>query len=69
MQKLKIFILSLVTILLLTGCGSNKEETLVCTTKESDDGMDTVEVMSMTYLNNELTRMKMEVDIKVIYRI
>ena len=66
-NKIYTIILGLLTIVLITGCKTNEqiEQTLVCTTTENEDGMDTLETISMTYKNNKLNHMKMEVDIKI----
>ncbi len=69
MKKISILFLSLLIIVLATGCGATeekekevKEQTLVCTTTESDEDMDIEQVISMTYKNDKLKQMKMEVN-------
>ena len=66
-KKISMIFLSLLVIVLITGCGVAKEkevkkQTLVCTTTESDDDMDIEQVISMTYKNDKLKQMKMEVN-------
>ena len=64
MKKVNIIFLSLLVLILVTGCGTteDKEEKLVCTTTEKEDGMSVEEVISMTYKNDKLKRMTMEVN-------
>ncbi len=76
MKKLSIIFLSLLTIVTITGCGSTeekeeskdqerKEQELVCTNTENEDGLNIEEVISMTYKNDKLKRMTMEVNTKI----
>ncbi len=67
MKKISMLFLSLLIVVFITGCGTNqekelKEQTLVCTTTESDEDMDIEQVISMTYKNDKLKQMKMEVN-------
>ncbi len=62
MKKLKMLFLSLLLVILITGCGDAKEQKLVCTTTEDEDGLKIEEVISMTYKNDKLTHMTMEVN-------
>ena len=69
-KKISMIFLSLLVIVLITGCGITKEkevkkQTLVCTTTESDEDMDIEQVISMTYKNDKLKQMKMEVNTKL----
>ncbi len=71
-MKKKILSVLLIGILVigLTGCGTAKEkevkeQTLVCTTTESDEDMEIEQVISMTYKNDKLKQMKMEVNTKL----
>ena len=71
-MKKKILSVLLIGILLvgLIGCKATeekevKEQTLVCTTTESDEDMDIEQVISMTYKNDKLKQMKMEVNTKL----
>lgn len=62
MKKISIVFLCLLFIVLITGCGDKeKEQKLVCTTTEKDDGVNIEEIISMTYKNDKLKHMTMEV--------
>ena len=69
MKKFSMLFLGLLVVILITGCGAEetkvKEQTLVCTTTESDEDMDIEQVISMTYKNDKLKQMKMEVNTKL----
>ena len=68
MKKILSILLMGILVISLTGCGTNeeaKEQTLVCTTTESDEDMDIEQVISMTYKNDKLKKMKMEVNTKL----
>ncbi len=67
MKKILSILLMGVLVISLTGCGTEeiKEQTLVCTTTETEDGIDFEQVISMTYKNDKLNHMKMEVNTKV----
>ena len=66
MKKLSRIFLCFIAILLVTGCGTeDKEQKLVCTTTEKEEGMDILETISMTYKNNKLNHMTMEVNTKI----
>ena len=70
MKKISMIFLSLLVFVLITGCGANekkelKEQTLVCTTSENDEDMNIDQVISMTYKNDKLKHMKMEVNTKI----
>ena len=67
MKKILSILLMGVLVIGLTGCGDEevKEQTLVCTTTETEDGIDFEQVISMTYKNDKLNHMKMEVNTKV----
>ena len=72
MKKVSRMFLSLLIVVLMTGCTTKeekeelvKEQTLVCTTTESDEDMDIEQVISMTYKNDKLKQMKMEVNTKL----
>ena len=63
MKKIKMIFLCLLAVVLVTGCGAeNKEKKLVCRTTEEEEGMSIEEVISMTYKNNKLNHMTMEVN-------
>ena len=67
MKKILSILLMGVLVIGLSGCGDEevKEQTLVCTTVESDEDMDIEQVISMTYKNDKLKKMKMEVNTKL----
>ncbi len=67
MKKISMIFLSLLTIILIAGCGSakEKEQKLVCTSIENEDDMSFESIISMTYKNNKLNHMTMEVNTKV----
>ncbi len=63
--------LSLLIVVFVAGCGTNeekdveknvKEQTLVCTSTENNEDIDVEEVMSMTYQDDKLKHMKLEVN-------
>ena len=56
--------LVLVFMFLVTGC-DGEEQKLVCISVENDDGMSIEQVISMTYTDDKLTHMTMEVNTKV----
>ena len=67
MKKISVVFLSLLMVLLITGCGvgESKEQKLVCTSTQSEDGIDASQVISMTYKNDKLNHMIMEVNTKI----
>ena len=67
MKKSSMVFLSLLAIVSITGCGKDeeKEQTLVCTTNENEEGMVIEQVISMTYKNDKLKHMTMEVNTKI----
>ncbi len=67
MKKISMIFLSLVVIFIITGCGAigKKEKKLVCTTTQDEEGMNIEQVMSMTYKNDKLKYMTMEVNAKI----
>ena len=66
MKKFRILFLCLLTLVLVTGCKTeSKEQKLVCTTTENEEGMDVDQVISMTYQNDKLKHMTMEVNFKI----
>lgn len=68
MKKVNMIFLSLLVIVFITGCGKTevKEQTLVCTSMENDENMSVEQVISMTYKNDKLKHMTMEVNSKII---
>ena len=67
MKKISMIFLSVLTIILIAGCGTTeeKEQKLVCKSIENEDGMSIESVISMTYKNNKLIHMTTEVNTKV----
>ena len=67
MKKVNVIFLSLLTVLLITGCGigQSNEQKLVCTSTQIEDGIDATQVISMTYKNDKLNHMTMEVNTKI----
>lgn len=70
MKKILSILLMGILVVGLTGCGATeekelKEQTLVCTTSENDDDMKIEQVISMTYKNDKLKHMTMEVNTKI----
>ena len=67
MKKISVVFLGLLTVLLITGCGTeqSKEQKLVCTSTQSEDGIDASQVISMTYKNDKLNHMTMEVKTRI----
>lgn len=61
MKKICLIVLCLFALTMVTGCGSSngKEQKLICTTTEDEDGMSFKEVISMTYKNDKLKHMTM----------
>ena len=64
MKKISMILLSLLAIILVAGCNNNEdvERKLICTTIENEDGMSVEQVISMTYKNDKLNHMTMEVN-------
>ena len=64
MKKVSKLFLGLLVLILISGCGlvEEKEQKLVCTTVENEEGMDVEQVISMTYKNDKLNHMTMEVN-------
>lgn len=77
MKKFNKLILFFLAIILITGCGNEEkeqnedvqkepvEQKLTCTTTESDEDMDIEQVISMTYKDDKLKGMRMEVNTKI----
>ncbi len=68
MKKVSIVFLCLLATVLITGCNlsKEKEQKLVCTSTENEDGLIVEQVISMTYKNDKLKYMTMEVNSKII---
>ncbi len=67
MKKFGMVFLGLIAILLITGCGTTKEtnQKLVCTSTQTEEGMDVEQVISMTFKNDKLSHMTMDVNTKI----
>ncbi len=67
MKKILMVILCGVFLFSIAGCGKTeeKEQKLVCTTTQDQEGMDIEQVISMTYKNDKLKHMTMEVNTKI----
>ncbi len=67
MKKILSILLMGILVISLTGCGltGKKEQTLVCTTTESEEGLTFEQVISMTYKNDKLKHIKIDVKTKV----
>lgn len=67
MKKLSMVFLGVVAITLVaTGCGNAEtEKTLVCSNTQNEDGLTIEQVISMTFKNDKMNHMKMDVNTKV----
>ena len=67
MKKISIAFTCLLAVFLVAGCGKavDKEQKLVCTTTQNEDGMDIEQIISMTYKNDKLNHMTIEVNTKI----
>lgn len=67
MKRFGMVFLSLLTIVLLAGCGSSqeKEQKLICTINQNEEGMEAKQVISMNFKNDKLNHMTMEVTTKI----
>lgn len=66
MKKISVVFLGLISIILVTGCGAKQtEQKLVCTSVQNEDGMSIEQVISMTFKNDKLNHMKMDVNTKI----
>ncbi len=66
MKKFRKIFLSLFVIFLMTGCvGEEKEKVLVCTSTENEEEMSIEQVISMTYQNDKLKHMTIEINTTV----
>ncbi len=57
--------LGLVSIMLVTGCGSSNSKTLVCKNTQKQDGVDIGTTVSMTFKNEKINRVKMDVSTRL----
>lgn len=66
MKKIVMVFLGLVAIVLVAGCSTNEtEQKLVCTNTQNEEGMSVEQVISMTFKNDKLNHMKMDVNTKI----
>ena len=67
MRKISIALVCLLLVFLVAGCGKtqDKEQELVCTSTQNEDGMNIEQIISMTYKNDKLNHMTIEVNTKV----
>ncbi len=67
MKKFGMLLLSLLTVFFLAGCGSTqeKEQKLVCTMNQNEDGMNVKQVISMNFKNDKLNHMTMEITTRI----
>lgn len=62
-KRKKLIFLGLVSLLILTGCGT-KEETLTCTNNQTQNGVSVDQNITMTFKNSKINLVKMVVDSK-----
>lgn len=66
MKKFGMLFLGLVAVVLVTGCGTKEtNQKLVCTSTQSEEGMSVEQVISMTFKNDRINHMKMDVNTKI----
>ncbi len=66
MKKFVIVFLGLVAIVLVAGCGTKEtKKKLVCTGTQKEEGMSVEQVISMTFKNDKLNHMMMDVNTKI----
>ncbi len=62
-RRLSMVFLGLAAITLVTGCGSNgSEKTLTCTVSEEQGGMVQEQTIAMTFKNDKINRLTMDLD-------
>lgn len=67
MKKISVAFLCIIFIILVTGCGVKQtKQKLVCTSTQNEDGMSVEQIISMTFKNDKLSNMKMDVNTKII---
>ena len=63
MKKIRYILISLVALLLVTGCGSkNANSTLTCTKEQEDTGMKISEKHVMTFENDKVSLVDLKID-------
>ncbi len=66
MKKFSMVCLGLAAITLVTGCGEqDKEKNLVCTMTQNEDSMTVEQKISMTFKNDKMNHMVMDVTTKI----
>lgn len=66
MKKFGMLFFGLVAVVLVTGCGTKEtNQKLVCTSTQSEEGMSVEQVISMTFKNDRINHMKMDVNTKI----
>lgn len=66
MKKFGMIFLGLASVVLVTGCGAKEtERKLVCTSTQDEEGMNIEQVISMTFKNDKLNHMTMDVNTKI----
>lgn len=66
MKKFGMLFLGLVAVVLVTGCGTKEiNQKLVCTSTQNEEGMSVEQVISMTFKNDRINHMKMDVNTKI----
>ncbi len=64
-KKINLMIIGLASLTLLTGCGK-KEETLVCTNNQTQSGISMDQEITMKFVSNKVSSVKMVVDTKAV---
>lgn len=66
MKKFGMIFLVLASVVLVTGCGAKEtERKLVCTSTQDEEGMNIEQVISMTFKNDRINHMTMDVNTKI----
>ena len=67
MKKIGMLFAIVLGVFLMTGCGEveEKEQKLVCTSTQTEDELSMEQVITMTYKNDKLKRMTMEVKTQI----
>lgn len=66
MKKFGMIFLGLASVVLVTGCATKEtERKLVCTSTQDEEGMNIEQVISMTFKNDKLNHMTMDVNTKI----
>lgn len=64
MKKMGMIFLGVAAIILVTSCG-NKENELICTNTQTEDGISVEQTISMTFKNDRINHVKMDVNSKI----